>query len=400
MKPKVVPTSPAGRSQAAAIEQLYTKNETLIQPVRMRVGWVFGSVMIIAALVVGFFGTVLFNWVVYQTPHWTLWQRLNINTAVTDQPPVVTTTSEPTDETWNNALLKAKPSIVTLYNARTGDALWDHVYTAGDGRGVGIVLSADGLLVTLDEYGVATDQAIVAVTADGTVMPVKSFFDDPASPFTFLTVAEKALNAAAFVSREQIVVTQLLGQYAPTVDSLAVDQVASVAATTAITQSTEGLTRTITLTNDAAVRSVVLTARGDVVGIATGGGAVIPLYHLSPVIKQALQEKIVERAFFGSQGISIATPGLTESERDGQRQGVLLTSSPDSSVPAVADGSPAAKAGLKAGDIITAVDDQSLATALELTEYIQSQGIGETITVKYVRDGKEKTVAVTLAKIP
>ena len=62
----------------------------------------------------------------------------------------------------------------------------------------------------------------------------------------------------------------------------------------------------------------------------------------------------------------------------------------------VADGSPAADAGLKQGDVITAIDDTKVTTPLALRTAVQEHKSGDQITVAYTRDGKSATVKVTL----
>ena len=62
----------------------------------------------------------------------------------------------------------------------------------------------------------------------------------------------------------------------------------------------------------------------------------------------------------------------------------------------VGDGSPAASAGLKAGDVITAIDDTTVTTPTALRSVIQSHKPGDSVTVHYTRNGTATTVKVTL----
>jgi membrane-associated protease RseP (regulator of RpoE activity) len=62
----------------------------------------------------------------------------------------------------------------------------------------------------------------------------------------------------------------------------------------------------------------------------------------------------------------------------------------------VASGSPAANAGLKQGDVITAIDGTNVTTPLALRSAVQEHKSGDQITVAYTRDGKSNTVKVTL----
>lgn len=69
-------------------------------------------------------------------------------------------------------------------------------------------------------------------------------------------------------------------------------------------------------------------------------------------------------------------------------------------VAAVKPATPAAGAGLKAGDVVTAVDGQSIASGDDLTRAIDSHKPGDSITLKYRRGGSEHTVDVKLATRP
>jgi putative serine protease PepD len=69
-------------------------------------------------------------------------------------------------------------------------------------------------------------------------------------------------------------------------------------------------------------------------------------------------------------------------------------------VAAVKPATPAARAGLKAGDVVTEVDGQSIASGDDLTRAIDSHKPGDSITLKYRRGGSEHTVDVKLATRP
>ena len=66
----------------------------------------------------------------------------------------------------------------------------------------------------------------------------------------------------------------------------------------------------------------------------------------------------------------------------------------------VVPGNPAEKAGIKAKDIITAVDGEKVKTSRELTAKAATLPVGETTKITVVRDGKEKTFDVKVAKRP
>jgi len=65
----------------------------------------------------------------------------------------------------------------------------------------------------------------------------------------------------------------------------------------------------------------------------------------------------------------------------------------------ILSGSPADKAGLKVGDIVTAVNGQNVDENHSLSRLIQQYAVGASVKVSYYRDGKEQTVNVTLEEL-
>ena len=64
------------------------------------------------------------------------------------------------------------------------------------------------------------------------------------------------------------------------------------------------------------------------------------------------------------------------------------------------EGTPAAKAGLKAGDVITALNGDPIANARELSRKVAALKPGAKAEFTYLRDGRERTVTVELASLP
>ena len=59
-------------------------------------------------------------------------------------------------------------------------------------------------------------------------------------------------------------------------------------------------------------------------------------------------------------------------------------------------GSPAGKAGLKAGDILIGFGDKPINNLYDFTYALRNSKVGDVVTVKFIRDGKEMTAPVTL----
>jgi S1-C subfamily serine protease len=64
----------------------------------------------------------------------------------------------------------------------------------------------------------------------------------------------------------------------------------------------------------------------------------------------------------------------------------------------VTPGSPAAAAGLQAGDIITRVADRPIGSLRDFSDALKTLAPGQAVPVVFTRDGQERTVTITLAE--
>jgi S1-C subfamily serine protease len=149
----------------------------------------------------------------------------------------------------------------------------------------------------------------------------------------------------------------------------------------------------------------LLDSAGQVIGINTavnqeaqGIGFAIPIDVAKPIMDQALAGEELQRPWIGVFFVPI-TRQLAEDENLPVDEGVLIdSSSPDR--PAVFPDSPAAAAGLRAGDVITAVDGQAVSASDDLAEHVLKRAPGETVTLRVVRGDEAQDVEVTLGVLP
>ena len=142
----------------------------------------------------------------------------------------------------------------------------------------------------------------------------------------------------------------------------------------------------------------LLNLDGEVVGINTaivasgqGIGFAIPINLADGIIAQLKDTGEVSRGWLGV-GIQNLTPELAEYYGLEQKEGVLVTQ--------VYEGDPADQAGIKEGDVIVGIDDNSVKTSRELSRMVAEAGVGNRMRIKLLRDGREKSVRVKLAKRP
>ena len=124
-------------------------------------------------------------------------------------------------------------------------------------------------------------------------------------------------------------------------------------------------------------------------GGSVGIGFAIPASTVQRVVTALEHGGVVERGYLGVQ-IQPVTADIAE--------GLGLKNATGAIVDKTMPGTPAADAGLKAGDVITKVNGQVVKDAGDLTRQIGDMKPGDKIELTYLRDGAEKTVNVTLAQ--
>lgn len=144
----------------------------------------------------------------------------------------------------------------------------------------------------------------------------------------------------------------------------------------------------------------LVNLRGELVGINTailapsggnvGIGFAIPVNMARASLEQIVEHGEVKRGQLGV-GIQDITPELRDAfELKNGQKGVLVTG--------VGEDSPAEKSGVKAGDVIIAVDGEETSSAGQLRSQIGVKSIGEKVKLTLIRDGKKKIVDVEVGE--
>jgi serine protease Do len=141
----------------------------------------------------------------------------------------------------------------------------------------------------------------------------------------------------------------------------------------------------------------LVDARGELIGINTfllsstgsfsGMGFAIPTQIVKPTVDTLIREGKVSHGYMGI-GITDVTPENAQFFHVPDSTGAVVDS--------VESSSPAAKAGLKVGDIIRAIDGQKVTGAGDLQVEVGQKQPGNTIKLEVLRDGKTTEVPVTL----
>jgi serine protease Do len=140
---------------------------------------------------------------------------------------------------------------------------------------------------------------------------------------------------------------------------------------------------------------------GNVIGVNTAifspsGGSVgigfdIPAATAKLVVNQLKDKGSVTRGWLGVQ-VQAVTPEIADSLGLKQARGAMVDN-PQA-------GSPAAKAGIEAGDIITAVNDTEVKDSRDLARTVSMMAPGTSVKLDVLHQGKSKTVTVALGEMP
>src|SRR4029079_717899 len=250
----------------------------------------------------------------------------------------------------------------------------------------------DGRDFTGTVYGVDTLTDLAIVKVDGTGLP--------AAPI--------GKSADIKVGQLAIAIGSPLGTYTSTVTTGIISATGRSIDTSATTHLTN-LIQTDAAINPGNSGGPLLDAAGQVIGIntaiatnSTGIGFAIPIDIARPIMEQALAGEQLARPYVGIRYVQIDLK-LQKAKCLSVDHGALIEATTDTaggSQPAIAPGSPAEKAGLKAGDIVLAIEGISVDSEHPLDAQLTSYAPGQSVKLTILRDGKQLDVSVTLGTRP
>jgi Do/DeqQ family serine protease len=133
------------------------------------------------------------------------------------------------------------------------------------------------------------------------------------------------------------------------------------------------------------INSAILSRTGGNIGI----GFAIPANMMRTVMNQLVKYGQVKRGVLGVN-IQTLTPDIAESMGVANTQGALVSQ--------VVEGSAAEKAGIKAGDVVTAINGKSVKDATGLRNSIGLLSVGDRVDVALLRDGKPRRVTAVIGE--
>jgi S1-C subfamily serine protease len=267
------------------------------------------------------------------------------------------------------------------------------------GVGSGVIISPDGLILTNSHVMQGRREAGLTVS-DGRTVDARVLGDDPDTDLAVLRATSDGLPYAALGDSKQL----RRGQIAVAIGNpLGFESTVTAGVVSALGRSLRGSTGRLiddVIQTDAALNpgnsgGPLVSTRGDVIGINTavilgaqGICFAVASNTASFVVSELIRHGRVRRASIGVAGQTVPLPrrvahaaGLTS------RSGVVVVS--------VEADTPAARAGVAAGDVILALDQEPITGVDDLVRVLNGSRIGQSTRLKLLRHGNMREVTVT-----
>jgi putative serine protease PepD len=288
----------------------------------------------------------------------------------------------------------------------------------GSGTGSGEVIKSDGYILTNNHVIsiAATGGKVEVLFADGTGAPATIVGRDVLTDLAVLKAQpEKGMKPITLGSSGSLRVGQpVVALGAPlglsgTVTSgivSALDRTVEVPAENDKSALLVSAVQTDAAINPGNSGGALVNCAGQLVGVPTAGATVptegggssagnigigfaIPVDLAKTISDEIIATGHVTHSFFGLQTVPIPPAAAAAAGVNG---GLFVAG--------VVTGGPAERAGLREGDVITAIDGQSATSNAQLQELTITKKPGDTVTLDYVRDGKQGKATVTLGTQP
>jgi len=297
------------------------------------------------------------------------------------------------------------PAVVSIV-VETVSYNWFWQAVPQTGAGSGIIISSDGYIVT-NNHVVEGAEKVTVTLGDGRTFDAAIVGTDAQTDLAVVKIDASNLSYLHFLSNslEQL---SVLDPVVAVGNALALP--GGPTWTTGVVsnlgrsiEEENGVVLDDIIQTDAAINAgnsggPLLGAAGQVVGInvaiasnAENIGFAISTDTAIPVVQSLIAEGKVVRPWLGVS-VATVTPTIQHYYHLSVDAGALITS--------VSSGSPASTAGLRAGDVITEMDQDDINTAAELTTAISSHQIGDQVEIVYYRGSVQQIASATLEESP
>jgi serine protease Do len=302
---------------------------------------------------------------------------------------------------------KVSPAVVSVVVKTINLDYFQGLVQQESGIGTGFIVDPNGLIITNSHVVDNVNGKYSVILKDGTTYDVSKINLDTTSDIAILEINARNLPTVEFgdsdmlkVGQRAIAIGNALGRFQNTVTSGVVSgigrQIAASAGYGAAATNYESVIQTDASINPGNSGGPLLNSAGQVIGVnvATALGAnnisfAIPINVVKPILASFIKDGRIVRPYMGVQYSFISAD---ISKLQNLPQGAYISR--------VVPLSPADKAGLKRGDIVTKINDKVLTEDTSLSGIVSHSKVGDTLNLIVDRLGKVQTFQVTLAEFP
>jgi putative serine protease PepD len=303
---------------------------------------------------------------------------------------------------------KALPSVVTI-NVRSGSSA---------GNGSGEVIRASGEILTNNHViaPAASGGSIQVVFSDGATAPATLVGRDPKTDLAVIKVNGQnsrppislGTSKGVKVGQPVVAIGAPVGLSSTVTAGIvsALDRTVEVPADNDQTALLVSAVQTDAAINPGNSGGALVDCDGKLIGVPTAGASVpsatgqpspgniglgfaIPVDLAKSVSDQLIATGSVTHSYFGVEAVTVSSAAAGEA---GVSEGLYLAG--------VVSGGPAARAGLRVGDVITKLDGQPATDTNQLAAITLTKRPGESVSVTYERAGQSATASVVLGAQP
>jgi serine protease Do len=309
---------------------------------------------------------------------------------------------------------KVSPSVVSITSTSTVSNFFGYNQTQS-GAGTGIIVSADGYILT-NKHVIEGDAAnYTVITSDGKQYKnAKLVAKDPVNDIAFLKIDAKGLTPAdlgdstnVVVGQEVVAIGNALGQFQNTVTTGVISGISrpiTAGDGQGSDESLQNLFQTDAAINPGNSGGPLVDLSGKVIGMNTAIagnaqniGFAIPINEAKSLIASVKTDGKITRAYLGVRYVPITSDFASRNNLNVTSGAYVIG---DQQNLAVLPNSPAAKAGVQSGDIITKINNDAITQTNSLTTLISKYKVGDTVSLTIIRNGKEQKVDVKLEEAP
>ena len=268
--------------------------------------------------------------------------------------------------------------------------------------GSGVIVDSDNGHILTNHHVVKNAETIYVVLKDKRRLKAKLVGSDPATDIAVLKVEPDHLIELPMGDSDRLQVGDFvvaIGNPFGLGQTVTSGIVSALGRTGLGIEGYENFIQTDASINPGNAGGALIDLRGHLVGIntaivaPTGGnvgiGFAIPVNMARGIMEQIVKHGSVKRGMLGVQ-VQDLTPELAKAMGLETTQGALIAG--------VTEGSAAAKAGIKAGDVIVGFDGKKVKNSAQLRNMVGLKRVGEKAKIELIREGKRLTVTATIGK--